>query len=163
MTIGGDCLRSSLLIDMPVVTPQAKQHKKDYQKNRYHSLKHTENFVLNRRATEKRLWKRIRERRVFKRLSIYQRKKNGAHISAIDLWKMCLRQKCRCPLTGRKLTIQNMSVDHIKPLSKGGDTSVNNLRLTVKDANLAKACLSDSELLLLALDIVKTLSGSYSP
>jgi 5-methylcytosine-specific restriction endonuclease McrA len=142
---------------MPIVTQEAKDNKKKYDLKRYHAIKHTKEFVDARRAREKFVRKLNRDKRVFRRLSVYQTKKNGANIKPIDLWRMCRRQKCICPITGRKLTNENMSVDHIKPMVHGGGKDLSNIRLTTKDANLAKQCLSDSELLSLARDIVKTL------
>lgn len=132
----------------------AKSKTLEYWREYYHTHKHDPAVVARRRLKEKNRRKHVRDHSPFKRLSKYHRKRNGADVYAIDLWKMCLRQRCRCPLTGRKLTIENMSVDHVVPLVKGGTSKVENLRLVVKEANIAKHVMSDVELVELCKDIV---------
>lgn len=91
--------------------------------------------------------------------SLRSRNKNGHRITANELWSIAKKQKLICPLTGRKLTRENISLDHITPLSAGGDNSFNNLRFVDYHANLAKLNYSDVELLQLAKDIVSTLGS----
>lgn len=63
-----------------------------------------------------------------------------------------------CVLTGRKLNRDNISLDHIVPLSKGGSNEPNNLRFVHIDTNTFKMDMSINDLLQCATDIVKTLS-----
>ena len=44
----------------------------------------------------------------------------------------------RCVLCGRKITYNNMTMDHIKPLAMGGEDSVENLQCTCSACNLFK-------------------------
>ena len=62
-----------------------------------------------------------------------------------------------CALTGRKLTNENISLDHITPVSLGGKTEISNLQFVTLGANRAKGIMSNTELLSLCQDIVKTL------
>lgn len=51
---------------------------------------------------------------------------------------LVIAQKCRCALTGERLTVENVSVDHIVPVSKGGTNELDNLQLLTKKVNLIK-------------------------
>lgn len=106
-----------------------------------------------KRETLKRYWKQ----RIFKRLAKRLKTKGGWHLKIrdIDLFSIAKKQKLICPLTGRKLTQENISVDHIKPKSQGGSLELDNLRLTVKEANLGKFLSTDEEFISLCYDVVK--------
>lgn len=80
-------------------------------------------------------------------------------ISPIQLWGVLKKQRLRCALSGQKLTIDNISIDHIIPLNDGGSTALANIRFVTKDANKAKGILSDAELLSLCKNIVTTLTS----
>lgn len=95
--------------------------------------------------------KAYRERHVFvKLIKSYRknslRKKHAVgEISAIDFWRLARIQKLICPLTGERLTNENLSIDHKIPLSRGGANTLDNLRLVTKWANTAKNSLLDTE------------------
>jgi 5-methylcytosine-specific restriction endonuclease McrA len=62
-----------------------------------------------------------------------------------------------CKLTGRKIDINNTrswNLDHIIPVSKGGDDSFENCQITCKQANAAKNDLSLDEFLLLCSEVL---------
>ncbi len=66
--------------------------------------------------------------------------------------------KPKCYLTGDQLDItkpREYHFDHIIPRSKGGDSSINNLGLCTKAANIAKNNLSNDEFLELCIKVVK--------
>jgi len=58
---------------------------------------------------------------------------------------MLKSQGNRCALTGRKLTPQNSTIDHIVPISDGGTGEMENLQIVTKLANTAKytSCMKD--------------------
>ena len=76
------------------------------------------------------------------------------NVTALSLWGLAKRQKCICPLSGRRITNENISVDHIVPLSKGGTHDISNLRLTVKESNIARQSMTDAEFVSLCRDVV---------
>ena len=69
---------------------------------------------------------------------------------------MLERQGGRCPLTGDVLTKQNVSIDHIVPVSSGGGHEVANLRLVTKDVNRARLNMSDADFIELCRKVVRT-------
>lgn len=91
----------------------------------------------------------------FKWLCIAEKKRNGITIKPFDLWKLAKKQKLVCFLTGRKLTVDNISIDHIIPMANGGSTELTNMQLVDYNANLAKHVLTMEELYCLCEDILK--------
>ncbi len=53
---------------------------------------------------------------------------------------LCLgwKQRMRCAISGVELTNENLSIDHIIPLSKGGKDEASNVQLVDKVVNMAK-------------------------
>jgi len=47
-------------------------------------------------------------------------------------------QNYRCALTGRELTPETAVLDHINPISRGGEHSARNIWVLHKDVNMAK-------------------------
>ena len=94
-------------------------------------------------------------RQVFRRLAKNSNKHYKLNfITAFDLWKIAKKQKLLCSFTGQRLTIDNMSVDHIIPKSKGGLNIPSNIRLTLKSVNVARSNMTDDEFLSLCKLIV---------
>lgn len=63
-------------------------------------------------------------------------------------------QGYRCALTGRPLTPDVATLDHIVPLARGGEHSISNLQVLHKDANVAKAALDQDDFIRLCRDVV---------
>jgi 5-methylcytosine-specific restriction endonuclease McrA len=78
-----------------------------------------------------------------KRHNKFFNKDTFVKLKPFDLWKLAKKQKCKCAITGLKLTPMNVSVDHIIPRSKGGGHTVDNLRLVHRDINHMKNHYSD--------------------
>lgn len=96
--------------------------------------------------------KKGRDRRRFKKLAEYSNRnyfrkgiKDYYLLTAFDLWKIAKKQKLICPFTGHKLTKENMSVDHILPVSKGGSNEPSNIRLIHKWVNLMLGIHNDKD------------------
>ena len=51
----------------------------------------------------------------------------------------------RCALCGRKITLPEMTLDHIVPLDRNGEDSINNLQCTCKPCNQFKANIRPSD------------------
>ncbi len=75
-------------------------------------------------------------------------------IKMVDLRAMLSKQNHKCALTGRELTSENCSIDHIVPLSKGGTHSIDNAQLVVAEANHAKGSLTQDEFGQLCRDVL---------
>lgn len=59
-------------------------------------------------------------------------------IEAYQLWGILKKQKLICPISGIKLTNENISLDHIIPKSKGGRNTLDNIQFVTIDVNQAK-------------------------
>jgi len=92
----------------------------------------------------------------FKRMEKSIRKfDKSSIISKFDLFKIARKQKLRCALTGRKLTNDNISPDHITPKIKGGKSVPENIQLVTIEANRAKHVMTQNDFILLCQDICK--------
>jgi hypothetical protein len=98
----------------------------------------------------------------FRKLSEYANRsfkrkgKKDYHIlTAWELWKIAKAQKLICPLSGYKLTKDNLSVDHILAISKGGSNHPSNIRLVDKQVNLMLHTNTDKSFFKICLDIVQ--------
>ena len=134
-----------------------KKSKKYYADHRNEILKkqkERDKNVVNEKARQ------YRERRKLLCLANQAnfRYNNREKISAWDLWKIVKRQKLICALTGDMLDNKNISLDHIKPMAKGGRNVPSNLRLVTRDANALKNSHTDSHLLNLCQKVVRVLS-----
>jgi 5-methylcytosine-specific restriction endonuclease McrA len=81
-----------------------------------------------------------------------------SNISPLDLWKMAKHQKLICPISGRRLTNDSISPDHVIPRSQGGKTELHNIQLVRKEVNLAKHTLSTEEFVKLCKDVAALIS-----
>lgn len=113
----------------------------------------------SKRKEERRRYKaRYKRIHYFKHISKVHNKRNGGYVlRPIELWGLLKRQRMLCGLTGRRLNRDNISLDHIVPLSKGGSNEPSNLRFVHIDANTFKMDMDDNGLLELAKDMVRTL------
>lgn len=75
--------------------------------------------------------------------------------TAFDLWCLAKRQKLKCAISGIKLTADNLSIDHIIPLSRGGSSDLSNLQIVDKNVNLIKSTMTVDELLKFCKIILK--------
>lgn len=72
-----------------------------------------------------------------------------------DISLMWKRQRGICPMSGRRLNKETAQLDHIIPLKRGGNSSIENLRWVHRDVNYAKRDLLDNEFLLLCHEVIK--------
>ena len=127
--------------------------RREAQKRRYYKICKTDAYKEERRRmSRERYWKKPFVRLV---KAVKKQAKIEGELKPFDFWKMAKRQKLICPLTGRKLSSENISVDHIIPLSKGGKNSIDNFRLVDKYANLARLNHTDEEFFKLCQDVIR--------
>jgi 5-methylcytosine-specific restriction endonuclease McrA len=124
-----------------------KEKIREYQTNYYKDLQRRQRYYKNRRA-----WKKLHGLQVIAwRLNA----KHKTNYTATQLFGLVKKQKRRCALTGRRLTFDNISVDHIIPVKNGGTSEIENLRFVINEANMAKGILNDAELVSLCRDIIE--------
>jgi 5-methylcytosine-specific restriction endonuclease McrA len=97
-------------------------------------------------------------------IEVYKRIKGGMRdmeetlknerIGTRDIREMLEGQGRRCALTGRELTPENCSLDHVLPLTKGGEHSPSNAQLVTMEVNKAKGMMTEEEFIQLCKDVV---------
>lgn len=76
--------------------------------------------------------------------------------AAKDFYTLLDKQGYRCALSGRELTPENTDAEHILPLDQGGNHTPDNIYLVVRDAARPKRHLTESQMIELCYDILKT-------
>ncbi len=66
-------------------------------------------------------------------------------------------QDYRCALTGRQLSPEEASLDHIVPVRDGGEHVIENTQILHRDINRAKSILSNEEFIEMCRDVVSHL------
>lgn len=89
---------------------------------------------------------RMQQDQPFRWRSYLLRRLNSS-ITPEDLEGLWNRQGGICALTGRSLTLAEADIDHIIPKSRGGTTTIDNLRWVWSRANEAKGNMLDEEFL----------------
>lgn len=64
------------------------------------------------------------------------------------------RYNGKCAICGKGIAIEEMTIDHIIPLSKGGDGSFSNMQCTCDSCNLMKHYLTNEEFFRKAFSVV---------
>jgi len=80
--------------------------------------------------------------------------KNGT-LTSFDLWKIAKKQKLKCALSGVKLTCDNASLDHLISKSRGGVNIPSNVRLVIKEINIARQIMTDEQFISMCQNVVK--------
>lgn len=68
-------------------------------------------------------------------------------VTARSLYQLLIRQDKRCAISGVELTTETVSIDHIVPLSKGGEHVMQNVHLVHRVINRMKGTMGHEELL----------------
>lgn len=135
--------------------PQCRDCSKDYYaKNSSHILATNQRYREKNRVRVREWNKRYGIRRFFFtascRLKIREKGQVATYKELAALWKF---QRGTCVLTGRRLTRDNVQLDHIVPLVRGGSSTIENLRWVHRDVNYAKRDLFDAEFIALCQEI----------
>jgi len=73
-----------------------------------------------------------------------------------DFYELLDKQKYKCPVSGRELTPENTTAEHIQPLRLGGNHCKNNIYLIDKDVAKLKRYMDEKTVIKLAADIIQT-------
>lgn len=141
-------------------TPEYQR--KYYSRNKKKMREYYRSYYLKDEVKKKRS-KRGKEWRKIHVLQLAAWRLNSKHKTNIlphQLFGILKKQKRLCALTGRRLTAENFSVDHIIPIKNGGKGYLDNIRFVVNDANRARGTLTDAELLSLCKDIMTHSTGT---
>lgn len=87
---------------------------------------------------------RLKERDFFK----WKARRSYIMLTADELRELWEDQNGKCALTGRVLK-KDAEIDHILPISKGGDNSMSNSRWVCREANQAKHAMTDEDFFIL--------------
>jgi 5-methylcytosine-specific restriction endonuclease McrA len=75
-------------------------------------------------------------------------------LQTAEIMSLLRRQNFRCALTGERLAPDNAALDHIKPICRGGDHTIENIQALTDTANRAKGSLTQDEFIQLCRDVV---------
>lgn len=67
------------------------------------------------------------------------------NITSKQIMALLEKQKYKCALTGWDLTPETASIDHIIPLAKGGDHTIDNAQIVDWRVNQAKGTMDNKE------------------
>lgn len=65
------------------------------------------------------------------------------------------QQAFRCALTGRRLEPETAALDHVVPVSRGGEHRIDNTQVLDRTVNRAKGTLTNSEFIALCSEVVR--------
>lgn len=74
-------------------------------------------------------------------------------IKAAEIFSLLEEQEYRCALSGRKLTPETASLDHILPLAKNGQHDISNIWIVDHQINAAKGTLTAEEFIQLCQEV----------
>ena len=81
--------------------------------------------------------------------------KKQKFLTAVEIYNLIKKQDFKCALTGRELEPKTASIDHIQPLSRGGEHSINNLQTVHYDVNQAKGTMTQDEFIEMCREVVR--------
>lgn len=82
-------------------------------------------------------------------------------VSTENVLQLLKFQEHRCALTGRQLTPDLASLDHVIPIRIGGEHAIENTQVLHRDVNRAKGTLTNDEFLQLCSEVVAHALGSH--
>lgn len=76
-------------------------------------------------------------------------------LTGSEIFKMLEKQEYRCELTGRVLEPATASIDHMIPLSRGGDHVKSNAQIVHGLVNRAKCTMTNDEFIRMCYEVVE--------
>jgi 5-methylcytosine-specific restriction endonuclease McrA len=83
-------------------------------------------------------------------------------VTSRKLLQLLRDQDFKCVLTGRTLTPDNCSLDHIVPIANGGEHVMGNVQLVCMEVNRAKSMMGNDEFVQLCHDVASCMNA-YTP
>jgi 5-methylcytosine-specific restriction endonuclease McrA len=113
----------------------ARQHREEARvRARKWAADHPERVLENRRRYRKERPDVWRKNNAIRRA----RKKGAKVVEAVDFETILTRDKSICWICGKQVNPEELSFDHVIPLSKGGEHSTRNIRVTHLFCNYSK-------------------------
>lgn len=78
----------------------------------------------------------------------------SGRITTSSVLRLVEFQRYRCAMTGRSLTPETASLDHIVPVRLGGEHVIENVQVLHKEVNRAKATMTSEEFIRLCREVV---------
>ena len=78
---------------------------------------------------------------------------SGQKITTKGLKETLIKQKYRCALSGRELTPETASADHIVPIATGGEHNNANIWIVDYEINIAKGTMSKEDFIKMCGDV----------
>lgn len=76
-------------------------------------------------------------------------------ITGRKLKQLLEHQDYRCALTGRALTPENCTADHVIPVANGGSNDMANIQLVTNEVNRAKNTMSQRQFVAMCIDVAR--------
>ena len=76
-------------------------------------------------------------------------------VTAANILRLLECQNYRCALTGRRLTPEVASLDHVVPVRDGGEHRIENSQVLHKDVNRAKSTMTSEQFIQLCREVVR--------
>lgn len=85
---------------------------------------------------------------------------SGTKITALGLREMLDKQAFKCAMSGRELTPQTASIDHIVPVARGGLNVMENVHVVHSEVNQAKRAMPIEDFVSMCQEIVTHYRGN---
>lgn len=90
-----------------------------------------------------------------------QQQEAKSAIKLRSVLRLLEQQGHRCALTGRQLTPEVASLDHVVPVERGGNHCIENAQILHKEVNRAKHTMTNEEFVALCYEVVRHWEKSH--
>lgn len=82
------------------------------------------------------------------------KRKHGVGVTLQEVLRLLEVQEFKCALTGRELTPETATLDHVIPIQNGGEHKITNAQILHKDVNRAKNTMTNEEFVAMCREVV---------